>query len=547
MFAAGQTVGNYRVLAKIGTGGMGAVYLAVHPLINKRVALKVIHRELSANKEVVQRFFQEARAVNQIGNEHIVEIHDFGMTPQGDHFYIMEYLEGVTLAAVMARDGVIAPMRSVHIIAQTAHALGAAHDAGILHRDLKPDNIMLTQRLGNRDFVKVLDFGLAKVLDANDASAVKTAVGILLGTPQYMSPEACEGQRPVDHRNDIYALGIMMFQMMTGRLPFDGDSMGEVLVKQVSQLPPAPRGLNADIPPAVEQIILRCLAKQPYARFQTMQELCDALMDPEAYLRGSPPIGQARTVTPEDLTALPLRRVAGSGATERAGSEARTLLDGDARLAYPGVSQPATPEHKTMMIATPPGYSSGARRGAWPIVLGVGAVLGLVGGIAAIAFGGGDLDARAEPVEAADRAGWTAARSDGSGSGAGTPRTDAIVQIPADAPDAVRAAPASPMARLTLASRPERAIVIGPDGRELGHTPLTIDWRISPEPSSFTFRHKGYADKKIDVVVGRNTTSRVQLERASSQRPKGAPRGSAAPPRDTGSAQPPDRDGLIRP
>src|SRR5215468_5736753 len=161
---------------------MGAVYLAEHPLIGKKIALKVIHRELSGNKEVVQRFFQEARSVNKIGNEHIVEIHDFGVTDNGDHFYIMEYLDGQTLAALLSQKSSLEVMRALHIGSQIASALAATHAAGIIHRDLKPDNIMLMKRLGDPDFVKVLDFGLAKVLTS--ASAIKTAAGVLLGTPQ---------------------------------------------------------------------------------------------------------------------------------------------------------------------------------------------------------------------------------------------------------------------------------------------------------------------------------------------------------------------------
>jgi serine/threonine protein kinase len=210
VIGAGQSIGNYRILSKIGTGGMGAVYLAEHPLIGKKVALKVIHRELAGNREVVQRFFQEARAVNKIGNEHIVEIHDFGVTPEGDHFYIMEYLHGTTLAAALAQEKVIEMMRALHVGAQIAKALAAAHAAGIIHRDLKPDNIMLMSRLGDPDFVKVLDFGLAKMF-ADHGSSVKTAAGVLLGTPQYMSPEACESKRDIDYRTDIYAMGILLF------------------------------------------------------------------------------------------------------------------------------------------------------------------------------------------------------------------------------------------------------------------------------------------------------------------------------------------------
>ncbi|NVB81446.1 MAG: serine/threonine protein kinase, partial [Kofleriaceae bacterium] len=301
MIAAGQSIGSYRILQKIGTGGMGAVFLAEHPLIGKKVALKVIHRELSSNKEVVQRFFQEAKAVTKIGNEHIISIHDFGMTPEGDHFYIMEYLEGQTLAQLLAKTTVLPVMRALHIGAQIGAALAAAHAAGVIHRDLKPDNVMLTPRLGDQDFVVLLDFGLAKMFVGGGQSAVKTQAGVLLGTPQYMSPEACESRGNLDHRTDIYALGILLFQMMTGLLPFDGESMGEVLVKQVTQLPPPPRGLNPSIPPSVEQILLRCLAKSPDARFPTMLALREALLDPESYLANSPPMAPARSIAPGEM------------------------------------------------------------------------------------------------------------------------------------------------------------------------------------------------------------------------------------------------------
>ena len=474
MITAGQSIGNYRILNKIGTGGMGAVYLAEHPLIGKRVALKVIHRELAGNRDVVSRFFQEARAVNKIGNEHIVEIHDFGVTPEGDHFIIMEYLEGKTLASILSRETALDVMRSLHVGAQIASALASAHAAGIIHRDLKPDNIMLMARLGDPDFVKVLDFGLAKVFSA--ATAVKTAAGVLLGTPQYMSPEACESKRDVDHRTDIYALGVLLFQMMTGVLPFDGESMGEVLVKQVTALPPAPRGLNPAIPPSVEQILLRCLAKPVDARFATMQKLRDALLDPEAYLHGSPPIAPARSVVPGEAVVdartvmayaveqqktrmatanphplpAPALSLAGQGSAPTMLADHGDLPIKRATVGMPAMAQPQEFKMNTMRIATPLGYSSQPPRKVWPIVLVMALLLGLIGGGFAVAWSGrgnspakpGDDDARAatagDPGSAADltaKAGSagastgsagasTAAASTGTGAGsaaAGTP------------------------------------------------------------------------------------------------------------------------------
>jgi serine/threonine-protein kinase len=396
----GQIIGNYRVLQKLGTGGMGAVYLAEHPMIGKRVALKVIHKELAGNREVIGRFFQEARAVNKIGNEHIVEIHDFGQSPEGDYFFIMEYLEGRTLAQVLQADRVFDVIRTQHIGAQIATAIGAAHAAGIIHRDLKPDNIMLTTRVGDPDFVKILDFGLAKMFMGDGGQANLTAAGVVLGTPQYMSPEACESKRDIDHRTDIYALGVLLFQMLCGQVPFDGQSMGEILIKQVMHAPPSPRGINPHIPPAVEQIILRCLAKSPDARFPTMATVGQALLDPDRYLASSPPVmpaaipsasAQARTLfldnpgapppgvaAPPGPANLPLRAppsmiagpehnpaaYAATGAMQAAGPigglglEATTSQQIAAMRrasVAPGLPMPAAPTNQTMVIGTPPG------------------------------------------------------------------------------------------------------------------------------------------------------------------------------------------------
>jgi eukaryotic-like serine/threonine-protein kinase len=442
VFSAGQIVGNYQILSKLGTGGMGAVYLAEHPLIGKKVALKVIHRELAGNREVVQRFFQEARAVNTIGHENIVEIHDFGQTGEGDHFYIMEFLDGPTLAKVISRAGRLEVVRALHIAAQLANGLAAAHACGVIHRDLKPDNIMLLARPGNSDFVKILDFGLAKMFASGNSPL--TALGVVLGTPQYMSPEACESKRDVDHRTDVYAVGVLLFQMLTGSLPFDGVSMGEVLVKQVTQLPPAPRGFNPEIPPSVEQIVLRCLAKAPAGRFPTMSALREALLSPESYLSSSPPMAAARSLVPgeapnaktmmayvatragtsdpnprpgsedgglgsaktlavQSLAMSPTApQAAMSGAQVRAGaSEARTMLAvgvSPAALAagghgghggHPGGAAPATGaiaapptvtiENRTMIIATPVGYLSAPPRRRWPMITAAAAISLIVG------------------------------------------------------------------------------------------------------------------------------------------------------------------------
>jgi eukaryotic-like serine/threonine-protein kinase len=537
VIASGQTVGNYRILNKIGTGGMGAVYLAEHPLIGKRVALKVIHRELAGNREVVSRFFQEARAVNKIGNEHIVEIHDFGVTPEGDHFYIMEYLEGQTLASVLAREELLEVMRALHIGAQIASALAAAHAAGIIHRDLKPDNIMLMARLGDHDFVKVLDFGLAKMFSAENA--VKTAADVLLGTPQYMSPEACESKRDIDHRTDIYALGVLLFQMMTGSLPFEGETMGEVLVKQVTRLPPAPRAMNPAIPPSVEQILLRCLAKPVDARFATMLDLREALLDPEAYLRGSPPIAPARSVTsalalgdartamlpaapaPNAPTApanartalaMPLpaavpaalqktRLATGNlplpapGPSPSGAAAAQTMIAEHvpvrrASSAMPALAPPQEPKMNTMRIATPLGYSSRPPRRVWPVVFGLATLLGVGGGVVSVTCFGHDNAARSEAAEVRESGGRggeggeaqaaaiapAAGSSDpGSPAGTGAPASAAGQAGSRPANPVVAAAPGSPVAdRPAGGGSPPGAVgSTGSPGRAASGTPGT--------------------------------------------------------------------------
>ena len=540
MIAAGQSIGNYRILNKIGTGGMGAVYLAEHPLIGKRVALKVIHRELASNREVVQRFFQEAKAVNKIGSEHIVEIHDFGVTPEGDHFYIMEFLEGRTLASVLHHDRVIDIVRSLHIGAQTANALAAAHAAGIIHRDLKPDNVMLATRLGDPDFVKLLDFGLAKMF-VGGGSALKTAAGVLLGTPQSMSPEACESRPSVDHRTDIYALGILLFQMMTGVLPFDGQTMGEVLVKQVTQLPPPPRGYNANIPPSVEQIVLRCLAKQPDARFPTMLALREALLAPDRYLSQSPPIAPTRSMAPGEapvdaktvmayaaqhqqaqqatrigmanelpLAAPPMMPGAAANATIVAGAGPAPIAATPPRKTVaigPDLSVPAQqPATHTMQIATPLGYSSRPPRKVWPIVLVSALLLGLVGGGLAVATWGHKPDATAavEP-DAAMVAPPPVAKP--------PPRPPAPPPQKTVTPIASARSAVPPTAHIEIDSTPPGAEIFDPDEHSLGTTPAKLELPIATTALSYELRLAGYRTTVKQFIVTGNAVLDVPLQK----------------------------------
>jgi serine/threonine-protein kinase len=285
----GAAIGNYRIVSPLGEGGMGAVYLGEHPLIGKRVALKVLHSEFASNGDVVARFFNEARAVNEIGHPNIVDVLDFGHIPSDPPFVylIMEYLDGWSLAASLQAHGAFEPARALHVAQQIADALAASHAHGIVHRDLKPDNVFLLSKGQHRDFVKVLDFGIAKLSSSGRVSS-RTRTGVVMGTPAYMSPEQCEGRSDVDGRTDVYALGVLLFEMLTGRLPFVAQGFGEMLVQHLTV--PAPRVSSIDprIPGAVCAIVARALEKAPERRFSSMAEMVAALRDPVAFEAGVP-------------------------------------------------------------------------------------------------------------------------------------------------------------------------------------------------------------------------------------------------------------------
>jgi serine/threonine protein kinase len=288
MIQIGQTIGNYKIMAKLGEGGMGLVYLAEHPLIGRKVALKAIHPELSRNAEVVSRFMTEAKSVNQIGNEHIVDVSDFGNTPEGEFYFIMEFLQGESLADRLRRERLLPAARALQIASQVADALAASHAHGIIHRDLKPENIFLINRGQTTDFVKVLDFGLAKLTQGEEKVSHKTRTGSVMGTPYYMSPEQCEGKANIDHRADVYSLGVILFEMMTGRVPFGGEGYGEIIVKHLTTPAPAPRDINPAITPEQQAVILRALQKSRDARYASMMEFNAALLDPVGFAGHAP-------------------------------------------------------------------------------------------------------------------------------------------------------------------------------------------------------------------------------------------------------------------
>ncbi|MBL8910674.1 MAG: protein kinase [Archangium sp.] len=269
----GMTVGSYRILKLLGTGGMGSVYLGEHTGIGSKVAIKFLHEHLANNADLVQRFYAEARSVNVIGHANIVSIFDMNVLPPSRYYLVMEYLDGKSLE-MLVQQGPMPMSRAVPILVQVCDALDQAHEAKVVHRDLKPENLILVKRGRQEDFVKVLDFGIAK-LQSTMASR-KTATGVIIGTPDYMAPEQAQGEN-VDSRTDQYSLGVIAYELATGKTPFAGLPITSMLVAHLSQDPRPPHEVNPSVSPAISQVILKALAKKPEARFRTCGDFAIAL------------------------------------------------------------------------------------------------------------------------------------------------------------------------------------------------------------------------------------------------------------------------------
>jgi len=436
--------GRYLIESVLGEGGMGVVYLATHTALNKRFAVKVLRGEIARDEEIMRRFVREAQSSTAIGHANIVDISDFGKLPDGTAYFVMEHLDGEPLTDCIRR-GAMPPAEVLHVASQIAAALAAAHGRGIVHRDLKPDNIFLIRRGGDDRFVKILDFGIAKVGGAN---AKLTRTGMIFGTPHYMSPEQAAGQS-VDHRTDIYALGVILFEMLTGQVPFDGDTFMGILGKHMFDPPPKPSELVGDLG-AVEPLVLKALAKKPEDRYGSMDEL---LADVE-------------------------RLRAGQALSDPVSAAARPPSD----FGYgSGEEVPSPPQDRLPMVLI----------GAFIVLLGIG---GGVGAWLALQDGeeaGASPLASEEPVLSANE-----------------PTQPAAPPEPEEGSEPEAEVGASEP--FLLASEPEGALVLV-DGAIIGNTPLEID-RPTEEQLMLEVRRRGYETQTVSLSPGSPERMDVVLE-----------------------------------
>jgi hypothetical protein len=317
--------GGYHVLDLLSVGGMGRVYRAEQRALGRTVAVKVIHPHLLSDESAATRFLIEARAASQLNHPNSVAVFDFGRTEDGQPYIVMEFLRGRDLATVAYQEGPFELERVIDVLQQVLAALGEAHAAGIVHRDMKPENVILEPLRRGGDLVKVVDFGLAK-LRLEAAQTKLTTPGFVCGTPDYMSPEQGRGDA-IDGRTDLYAVGVMLFELLTGRLPYEGRSPMQVVMMHVTVPVPDPRSVAPDrsIPPELAAICMRAIAKQPAERFEEAQELSDAL---EAVLRA--PREEVQTPAPA--------RVACPGCGAQVAT-AKFCLECGGRLACEGVAE----------------------------------------------------------------------------------------------------------------------------------------------------------------------------------------------------------------
>jgi serine/threonine-protein kinase len=497
----GETLGSYVLEQPLGAGGMGEVFLGVHRRLGRRVAVKLLLPEYCGSQNVLSRFFTEARATSSIDHPGIVQILDCDVHPSGRAYIVMEYLHGESLRAALGRVGPLTHdlPTAADVLAQAAEAVGAAHDKGIVHRDLKPDNIYLlaTPERG-RVPVKILDFGIAKLLMSDPDAMSRTRTGHLLGTPLYMSPEQCRSAATVDHRTDVYSLGCIGFELVCGRPPFQGQGVADLLIAHASQPPPTPRALGVELPGELEDLLMAMLAKNPDDRPGAMVEVAAALRAMAPHL---PPA--ARPFQPHAPTlpgAFPRTELLPAPNLPMATPAPRTAAPAPRGL--PSVV-PTTFAHTTGTMDAPTLRTPPSRRG-----LLIGATVGVAAlGVAAVAFT--DLFSSSSSRRRRRATGSASSGSDEEGATA-TP----VEVVPP--PAARRSAPA--------AAEPE-TITIEVEGAPPG-LEVMLDGSPAPLPLSLprdgavrrlSFRAPGYLPETRMIQASRSQTLELDLKKEARQ------------------------------
>ncbi len=308
----------YRLVRLIGEGGMGSVYEAVHITLKKTVAVKVLHRDFSRDEEALKRFHREAQIAGSMGHANIIEVMDFGISDEDGPYLVMEYLSGQGLKEKLKEDVLLDPGEAISIMRPVLSAIGEAHRGNIVHRDLKPDNVLLARIKGRGEVVKVLDFGISKIMTSEEVYRL-TRTGEVIGTPFYMSPEQIMKGTEVDHLTDIYACGVILFEMVTGRLPFRGESYHEIILKVTTQEPPDPRSLRPDLPDDLSRIILKAMSKEKEDRFSTAEEFARALENVDLTVKGKARTDPRETEPAVDMVSRTVEEASIAAPPERAG------------------------------------------------------------------------------------------------------------------------------------------------------------------------------------------------------------------------------------
>lgn len=480
-----SVIGPYRVIRQLGEGGMGAVFEAVHEVIQRRVAIKVLHAEAGRSADTINRFMNEARAANIVDHPGIVQITDFGHLSDGAGYLVMEYLQGVTLSARMeASGGKIPPSDVVQIGIQIAAAVAAAHKKGIIHRDLKPSNTMLVpdSAMPTGERVKILDFGLAKLSEVREAAAVKTHSQAVMGTPLYMSPEQCEGAGRVDAKSDVYSLGCMLYQMLAGRPPFMGDGPGQIIGQHLFMQPERLDKLAPSVPPSLTKLVHRLLVKPKDER---------------------PSMREARQELEELATQLPPpRRLQEDESAKAIDLSKRDLISGGASTLGQGAAESA--QH--------------AKRRRRARVLVAGALV-LGGAVASVQL----LPARSVAPPSSPSAPLAEARP--------SPVVDAAAL-------STPSTPAERTIRWTIATTPPGAVVLDSQGGPMGETPWTQERPSGAGTQQIRLRKPGYAEKMLilNQDVDQQVNEKLELLRpAAPRRPQVAP---PVTPKNSSPSQP---------